>query len=222
LAALTERFVRRGVMPSRPNGSALAALRTNEIALDSPWQLREFVLNASGALVPDTVKLTPDGSFNGTTRLADYINANEAAILSETHEVPLQFQDQAFATGAVFNELQGWRAIGVKNPEARHKFSLNTCNGCHSSEEAGVFFLQVGNRFPGQEAFLSGFLTGTTVTDPVTFQPRTHNDLARRNRDLHALVCPAEEPPPSVPAPPDAGAPAPKTPTVTSGIRRVH
>jgi hypothetical protein len=242
LEALTDRFVRRGAMPGRPNGSALAALRTNEIALAFPWELREFTLNAAGRLVPSPVLLTPDLSFDGSPDLAEWVNANEAAILGETHVVPATLKGRPFLAGAVFNELQGWRGDGIRNPEARHKFSLNTCNGCHSAQETNTFFLHIGNRFPGEESFLSSFLTGTTVFDPVTFEPRRLNDLGRRNRDLATLVCPADQlppPPPSTPTPTplppraDGGAPvrspsattatAPApAPTVSKGIRRVH
>jgi hypothetical protein len=249
LQAITDRFTHRGAAPAQPNGSALAQLRTNEIDLGNgaPWQFREFNLNAAGQLVPATIKLTPDRpSFDGTSALAAFINANEAAILSETHDVPATLNGAPFLAGSVFNDLSGWSAPGVNNNEARHKFSLNTCNGCHSAAETGTFFLQVSPRFPGQEAFLSGFLTGTTTFDPVTGQQRTFNDLSRRNRDLRTLVCPADQIPPLPPPPPAPGPRPPRDagaggaggaggsmggaggsggalpPTVTKGISRVH
>jgi hypothetical protein len=90
----------------------------------------------------------------------------------------------------VFNDLGTWFAPGVSDPEARHKLALNTCNGCHSQQEAGVFFLQIVPRFPGSQAGLSGFLTGTTVFDVATGQPRVLDDLARRKADMEAIVCP--------------------------------
>lgn len=210
LQALTDRFALRGVLPARPNGSALNAFRTNEIALEAPWQLREFTLDpATGRLRPDTIKLTPDLAFDGTPTLAEYINANEAAIVAEKHTVPLEFAGVPFLTGAVFNNLNAWFAPGVVNPEARHKFSLNTCNGCHSAQETNTFFLQIGPRFGG-EAPLSPFLTGTTVFDPMTGTPRILNDLDRRRRDLHRLVCPDNPlPPPPQPMLPPAPPPRP-------------
>ena len=128
--------------------------------------------------------------------LADYINTNETAILAEQHTVPLSFEGQPFQVGSVTNDLDGWDAPGVNNSEARHRFSRNTCNGCHSQRETGTFFLQVNPRDPGQESFLSGFLTGTTVFDFITGEFRTFNDLKRRNRDLHALICPDDPLPP--------------------------
>ena len=104
----------------------------------------------------------------------------------------------------MFNDLTTWFAPGVDN-EARHHFALNTCNGCHSLQETNVFFLQIEPRLSFQESPLSGFLRGTTVSDPVTGQLRTFNDLARRNADLKAIVC--------------TSAPAP---ALRRGIARVH
>ncbi len=192
LQAITDRFTGRGADPSQPNGSALARLRTNEIDLSSDgiWQLREFGLAANGLLQPSTTKLTPDLSFNGTTILADYINQNQASILAEQHDVPEVFQGQPFLTGSVINQLNAWFAPGVSD-EARHKFSLNTCNGCHSSAETSTRFLQIEPRFPGQESTLSPFLTGVQQQDPFNFSiVRNLNDLARRRTDLTGLVCP--------------------------------
>jgi hypothetical protein len=192
LQAITDRFSARGARPGRPNGNAINAVRTNEIALGGTqeWQLREFVLSPStGRLVPNIIQLTPDLSFNNSQTLAAYINANQAAIIAETHTVPETFQGAPFATGAVFNNLNAWFAPGV-DPEARHHFSLNTCNGCHSGQETGTPFLHITPRFPGGgEATLSGFLNGTTLPDPVTGQPHTFADLHRRGDDLKKLVC---------------------------------
>ena len=99
LEAITERFAGRNARPGPgfPNGSAINAVRTNEIDFgqNGIWELREFVLSPStGLLVPATVKLTPDLGFNFTNTLASFINANEAAILTETHTVPEQFQER--------------------------------------------------------------------------------------------------------------------------------
>jgi hypothetical protein len=191
LQAITERFAGRGARPGHPNDNAINAVRTNEIDFSDNgiWQLREFNLSPStGLLVPATIKLTPDRSFNNSDTLATFINANQAAIIAETHTVPDTFQGQSFLAGAVFNDLTTWFAPGV-DPEARHHFAVNTCNGCHSSQETNVGFLQISPRFPGSEAILSPFLTGTTVSDPVTGLPRMFNDLGRRNADLKGIVC---------------------------------
>ena len=86
---------------------------------------------------------------------------------------------------------------------------MNTCNGCHGPE-TNTSFLMITPRFPGSEAFLSGFITGTTVFDPFSGQVRTLNDLGRRRQDLTSLVCGSGDGgmmPPPPPPPVDAGAP---------------
>jgi hypothetical protein len=216
LQTLTERFAGRGARPDRPNGSALNALRTNEIDFgeDFVWELRQFQLSPdTGRLTPSTLDLTPDRSFNNGSALASFINANAAAIIAETHTVPKQLNGQPFQAGAVFNNLDTWFAPGVADNEARHHFALNTCNGCHSSSETGTAFLQISPRFFDGEAGLSGFLTGITVNDPATGQLRTFNDLGRRSADLKAVVCADSAGP--------EGAPA-SLATLRQGIRRVH
>lgn len=224
LQAITTQFAGRNAAPGRPNGSALSQLRTNEIALDFPWELREFTIAPTGLLQPDTVKLTPDLSFDQTPTLADFVNANAADIIAETHTVPELFAGAPFLGGSSLNNLTAWRAPGIVDNEARHHFSLNTCNGCHGLEETGTAFLHVFPRSPGTEAALSGFLTGTTVPDPETFEPRSFNDLGRRKLDLQGLVCAA---PPGAPAIGNAkGANKAAAPgqavSIAKGINRVH
>ncbi|MBC7978641.1 MAG: LamG domain-containing protein [Myxococcales bacterium] len=214
LQALTERFAGRGVRPGAPNGSALNVIRTNDIDLSQNfdiWEMREFRLSpTTGLLVPAPPELTPDVSLNSTTTLASYINANQTSILAEKHTVPPTFQGRPFQAAAVFNELVSWFAPGV-NPEARHKFALNTCNGCHGQQETNTRFFMIFPRFAGTEAVFSNYLTGgVSMRDPVTGQARSFSELARRNADLRSLVCPGAVPLSSSPA------------TVAKGASRVH
>ena len=224
LQVITTRFAGRNAAPGRPNGSALSQLRTNEIALEFPWELREFTIAPTGQLQPATVKLTPDGSFDQSFTLADFVNANAADIIAETHTVPELFAGAPFLGGSSFNFLQAWRAPGILDNEARHKFSLNTCNGCHGAEETGTPFLHVFPRNPGTEAALSGFLTGTTVFDPETFEPRSFNDLGRRKLDLQGLVCAGAPGDPALGnAKGSSKAAAPgQAVSIAKGINRVH
>lgn len=174
LEKLTRRFTAANVAPAKPNGSALNQLRTNEIALAGPWELREFVISPlSGLLTQTTVKQTPPDSLNQSLEIADFINVKEADILAGRHIVP-----EKLLGGSSFAP-QLWNAPNIRNPEARHLFALQTCNGCHT-DETGTVFLHVAPRAQGEAAFLSGFLTGTSVPDPITGTPRTFNDLERR------------------------------------------
>lgn len=190
LQGITDAFTGPDVLPARPNGSAISQVRTNEIALAGPWELREFRIGAAGRLKQRAVALTPNRSFEGTDALARFVNANEAEILAGTNNVPVTFEGVPFRAGSITNNIDSWSAPGIVNPEARHLLSLNTCNGCHGSETSTAF-LQINNRSAGQQAVLSGFLTGVTVTDPVDgVTQRTFDDLGRRRDDLSALLCP--------------------------------
>ncbi len=182
LEAVTDLFAGRNADPSRPNGSSIGQIRTNEIGMGPGWQLREFVIDpATGMLKQTTTKQSPDQSFNGTQTLADWINANESVILAERHTVPAQW------LAAEDPESFTWNAPGINNPDARHKFALNTCSGCHF-RETGTSFTMVGVRQAGVPTRLSGFITGTTVNDPVTGQPRNFNDIQRRVEDFRRLL----------------------------------
>ena len=210
LQEITERFVRRGARPGSPNGSAIAAVRTNEIPFgdNDLWELREFHLSRrSGRLEPAALAQTPDLGFNDSATLASYINANQAQIIAETHIVPDWFQWRPFKAGAVFNDLDTWFAPGV-SPEARHHFAINTCNGCHAARETHTGFLHLAPRPPGVESRRSRWLTGTFVDDPATGTERAFDDLGRRKADLKAIVC--------------RGAAEPSLDTLRKGASRVH
>jgi hypothetical protein len=187
LQALTDRFAKAGVMAGRPHGNALNQIRTNEVALSNLWEMREFVLTST-ALQPATVKRTPDFGFENTTALRDFILANQADVLAERHTVPESLNGARFlGARAQVPENFFWRVPGVAS-EARHKFSLNTCSGCHS-RETGTEFTHIAPRAAGQVSALSAFLRGGNLFDPVTAVSRSFNDLNRRAVDLKTLVC---------------------------------
>jgi hypothetical protein len=203
LEAVTRLFTDHNASPGSLNGSALVELRTNEIALsqNGRWELRAFVLSPSG-FDETTVKETPDLSFNGTPTFASFVNQTADAIIAEVpganaHTVPNQFGGSPFMAGSIFNDQIEWNAPGITNPDARFHASLNTCNGCHGPETGTFNFLMVTPRFPGSEAQLSPFMTGTSVFDSFSGQTRTINDLERRKADLTALVCTAPAAPPA-------------------------
>jgi hypothetical protein len=188
LQAITDRFTGKNAIPSKPNGSALNQLRTNEIQIGSPWQLREFHLSGkTGFLKQGTTAQTPQNSV-APSLVSQFINDNEAAVVAQTHTVPATLLGgSSEASGFV------WNPPAVRNPEARFGFAVNTCNGCHL-DETSTGFTHVSPRSactPGncEPAGLSGFLTGVTVTDPVNPNlSHTFNDLARRADDLGALL----------------------------------
>jgi hypothetical protein len=189
LQQITRKFARRDAAPSRPNGSAISQVRTNEIALAFPWELREFHLTTTGQLRMSTLAQTPANGFDSTSALASYMTANATAIKAQTHVVPATFQGQPFAAPNILNNIDFWNAPGITDNTLRFRFSLNTCNGCHGAETS-TGFLHVNPRARGQEAQLSGFLTGETIQDPVVpSTSRTLNDLRRRANGFRDFLC---------------------------------
>lgn len=188
LEALTNRFTLRGAAPSRVNGNAISQIRTNEISSGLPWELREFhLVNEAGlpTLKPSVTVLSPANdpstatgttttNFNNTATLKAYVDGQQAAILNEQHTVPDTFNSQPFATGASLNNGGFWK-IGDANlttrPLVRHKFAVNTCNGCHSGAETSTGFLHVGTRGTSTVSSLSAFMTGGfSGSAPATFR----------------------------------------------------
>lgn len=182
LRRVTSRFAGPDVAEDKPNGSALLQLRTNEVALGVPWQLREFnISGTTGYLELVTVKQTPDISFNNTQALADFINANATAINNNQSNPPAAMLGGSALTPGFPNPGPQdfvWRAPGVAEG-LRHQFAIQTCNGCHLSE-TGTRFTHVKPRDAGVKTVLSDFLTQTAlparVNDMVNILTRGDSD----------------------------------------------
>jgi hypothetical protein len=197
LETITDHFATINASPGKPNGSALDQLRTNEIFLaDSVWEQREFHLATSGGsplpLVETTTALSPRQSLDHLQVIANFVNANTAAILANNYAVPLSYGGASFLGGAG-NELRpvSWDGPApacskISNKSARSVFSLGTCGGCHSGETITPF-THVDLRQPGAPAPLSAFLTGKSVTDSCGVV-HSYNDLDRRRVDLCQLL----------------------------------
>jgi hypothetical protein len=197
LQAITDGFSGRGSDPAKPNGNALDQLRTDEAALAYPWQLREFHIDASGALVNAEVKNTPDRTvLDHPEELSAFIRAHP------DDDIPSKFVGgKADIDNATFE----WPAMELNNNNFRHNFAMKTCNGCHGAEtgpkqDAGVeTFRQIGGRKKDAEATLSDFLTGTPamLQDP-TGKIQTFCDLKIRQKALQEALNPPETAAPGV------------------------
>jgi hypothetical protein len=206
LQAITDQVVLRNDAPGKPNGSALNQLRTNEIAIGSPWELRQFNLLSPVDFLHETpVAQTPDVRFNafdpgwsGSTLLDLYIKTTAIGAT-----VPPAFMTVPFLGGAspvTGNNLSYfWDTTTLDLDPAhtpnwndnRFQFSLNTCNGCHAGETRTTF-THISPTSPlGSPAALSPFLTGSLapIPDPGFGAPsRTFGDLARRQADLMGVA----------------------------------
>jgi hypothetical protein len=200
LQAVTDRFATIGASPSKPNGSAINQVRSNEIQLTFPWELREFKLVPSvlpagpTPLTENTVAQTPAFSLQQTSAISTYVNTNATAILANNYVVPLTWNGAPFRGGAAPNELQlGWDGptpvcTSITDPNARFSFSVNTCSGCHGTVETGTVFKQVEPRNPGTASQLSGFLTGISGVSDLCGIKHNFNDIDRRRVDLCQLL----------------------------------
>jgi hypothetical protein len=176
LESVTRLFTERNAAPTRINGSAIGQVRSNEILFASPWELREFRLDASGALRIAPTDKCPDSSLNGSAALTQFVFDNEAAVRAGTHRVPLAM------LGGACQEAPAnvWQLPGVPE-DLRHLFARETCNGCHSAEEAskdGFYHISPSGIGVGR---LSRFLH-----DP---QNTGKDELSRRSAELAKLLC---------------------------------
>ncbi len=184
LEAITMQFTQCGTNTSKPNDNSINQIRTNEIAIGAPWELREFNLNAAGVLEMVDVKMEPARKYNQkngtpeTQLLASYVNGNEPDILANNYEIPLSFSGSDFRGGAAHTQFPPVGNVNVagnnpshfdaattapfliNNDDARHILSLNTCSGCHGGETQ-TSFTHIDPAGFGSPAGLSGFLTGS-------------------------------------------------------------
>ena len=195
LELITKQFTQCGSNINKPNQSSLNQLRTNEVALALPWELREFNLTAAG-LTLVTVKMEPAVVYNAkissnlnVDRLVRFMNNNTVNIENNNYDVPPQFENQNFLGGKAViqfppvgpvntgsNVPHHWGGAldlfpnsgDIISYKARHIFSLNTCSGCHGGETQ-TGFTHIDPVGYGTEATLSGFLTGHSGRTLVPF-----------------------------------------------------
>ncbi|MFM8269725.1 MAG: hypothetical protein ACKN9V_06000 [Pseudomonadota bacterium] len=170
----------------RLNGSAINQVRTNEIALGSPWQLREWkLISTDGSpvnvqLVPDTVKDTPKPNLNETERTAlidwwlnQSCSGDETPLRNCNDVIPSRFLAGAANTPGISFNIPG----APQPPSQLNKFDLMTCNGCHAPKVT---------RFEG--GLFTPF-TPFTHVNRVGFSPFLKDDLVqRRARFRDALL----------------------------------
>jgi len=179
LQAITDLVTVPNAAPTRTtnNKSAINQVRSNEIAVTnnatvgtdkSPrWQFREFKINGATKLLEEVVLFNePQNIFNGadgatlanSTILANWVNANSAAIIAQstTGLVPMTVAPGAtpFRAGksnypsvspvqapGFWNGTPGAGPGFITNDKARFFFSNNTCSGCHAKQTETDFVM---------------------------------------------------------------------------------
>ncbi len=199
LQNITDQFATANTNPSKPNGNSLDQLRTNEIILGFPWELREFHIDASShQLINVSTKREPQENFNGRSgastpaiqAFGDFVNANIGEVMNDKQDFP----DNLTGGTSTFSFIAGhahtqdantfhWDAVvaagagHINNDTARFHISLNTCSGCHGGEtitgaSPGTHdpFTQIGRPLTaGGPATLSKFLTGDPAFSSTPF-----------------------------------------------------
>lgn len=147
---------------------ALLAVRTNELVFGDPWELRNFERDPmTGLPVELETGQTPHLDFNGEHKagLVKWIEANEAAVMDNTHVLPISFQTSA---ALMPDEFFKWLADTGLHEPVRKAFSAQTCNGCHSAD-TGTRFQHVTPGAAGTAPMLSEFLRGALVERVLDF-----------------------------------------------------
>jgi hypothetical protein len=129
-----------------PNQSAINQVRTNEIALDFPWQLREWKLIrppvpvVSVPLVPDTVKNTPKPNLNKTERsaLIDWWQNQSCSGVEIPGPNCSDVIPSRFLAGAANNDFTSLNIPPGPRPFS-NSFDRMTCNGCHDPRDGFGF-----------------------------------------------------------------------------------
>jgi hypothetical protein len=216
LLALTESVVKAGKGgTARPNGSELIRIRTNEFDIPkSQWRLREWVVDSTTKRPePATVKQSPanelkaPGSF---TTLWNWLYQNQQMVMNDTYVIPLDFRggfDQLDPSDAGVWRFGVVPQSPIQVKELRHQFAMGTCAGCHAIEVGGAptaasQFAHIRPRRVGEEATLSGFMTGIDMNgnpfyakdpiDPSIIRP--FNEVEKRTSDLLGLALKFEQP----------------------------
>ena len=187
LSKITRSFTDRQLGPDN-HSFHLNQVRTNEVALGRPWELREFkIIEDQPTLTQVPVAGTPDFEFFNNTKQG---RQTLGAILQLMDGLP----DSILGSSAPTPFGVPWKPANVTSDQ-RHQFALFTCSGCHHTETDALFThiaFPEDNNLPdslGNQAALSGFLTGIKVKDPLDDSiTRKFNDLERRQIDFAELL----------------------------------
>jgi len=173
LQAVTDQFTKRNTSPSKPGGSSINQVRSNEILLGSPWELREFHLtnvnnvlalrlSATGNTPAEAVRTA--GTAQNT--LIEYLTGSSVLLHGGFATFPASTQG-----AASLEESISWQSSLPTNIDAKalHTFAGMTCSGCHNNETGnqniGTFYMispQIPTAGSGTER-LAPFITNFEI-----------------------------------------------------------
>jgi hypothetical protein len=136
LQQLTDTLTWSGKEPTKPNGSAIDHVRTNEAVTPvqgTDWQMREFRLDGSShQLVQDTVTLTPVNGLSGSADLTAFLSTIAPGIDAQDYWIPEKFPwaPNNPLLGATATAGTTWQT-SPPNASFLQNFAQNTCSGCH-------------------------------------------------------------------------------------------
>ena len=179
--------------------------------------------NRGGAPVHFYLNQTMSERFMDTVtpsaKLGRYLDVFCEHVAAEHHKVPQDFPDKQGAScdaaqtansvqaGRIENAMNAsnwWLAdtalfascAGLSKNEIRHRFSRNTCNGCHGYEmgfraDTADNNFMIRPRASGVQSTLSPFISPGTyeVRDPVTGVARDFTELLRRKNAYNRVLC---------------------------------
>jgi len=197
LEKITNQFTMANTSPAKPNGSSINQIRTNELAIGNPWELREFNVDSATHLLKNvTVKQEPQLRFNkqqpaqvpaDVAIMAGFVNSHTADVEANSYTIEEIEGGKPFLAGKahtlnpVTYHWNGSIAAGpefISSDSARFVLSLNTCSGCHGGEAFTGNFMHVAPAgTTGTPAILSGFLKGNP---PLSSGAFVVNDRANR------------------------------------------
>jgi predicted nucleic acid-binding Zn-ribbon protein len=168
LAQITRMFTHRnqgGFVQARLNQA-----RTNEIAFGNPWELREFNLQpaqgaANARLVMVDVKKTPKLSANNSVELNRFVSSLSLDnIIRNNYDIPANLKG---AKAHVAGNGPQWTVGG--DVQKANAFNINTCNGCHSSDQNVIDgFYHISPFQPLGQAAMSNHLKNDDMPRRVT------------------------------------------------------
>ena len=202
LRAITDQVTKQNAMPSRPNGSALLRLRTDENQLANPYELRQFEFTGTASTTDHllhqvTVTNTADSSLDFTRFFGGWLGT-VAAPPNPFESMPLQYTlpndpPASALRGGASEDLSPnavWDGFPSQPTDTRNKVSVNSCNGCHHAETMTNNLHAQLDPNPLNPAILSKFLLGNSNTaampttfsmpDPISGVTRQYGDLLRR------------------------------------------